>query len=130
MVTLQDVAPDGKVIDITAGALLGSARAIDPAKSWPGAAGTYQLPYHPHTKAAEQPIQPGKVTTYDVELRPAYTTVPAGHRLRVLIQTGDLPHLLPPPMKLPDLLLGVYGIQTNKVSPSTLSLPIWPTEPV
>ncbi len=124
VVTLQDVAPDGKVIDITAGALLGSARAIDPAKSWPGVDGVYQLPYHPHTKAAEQAIKVGKVTTYDVELRSAYTTVPAGHQLRVLVQTGDLPHLLPPPMKLLDLLLGVYAIQTNKLHPSTLSLPI------
>ena len=127
VVTLQDVAPDGKVIDITAGALLGSARAIDPAKSWPGVDGVYQLPYHPHTKAAEQRIVPGQMTTYDVELRSAYTTIPAGHQLRVLIQTGDLPHLLPPPMKLTDMLLGLYAIQTNKVHPSTLSLPI-PTE--
>ena len=92
--------------------------------SWPGVGGVHQLPYHPHTKSAEQPIVPGQVTAYDDELRSAYTTVPASHRLRVLVQTGDLPHLLPPPMKLLDLLLGVYGIQTNKVSPSTLSLPI------
>ena len=67
---------------------------------------------------------PGQMTTYDVELRSAYTTIPAGHQLRVLIQTGDLPHLLPPPMKLTDMLLGLYAIQTNKVYPSTLSLPI------
>lgn len=124
VVTLQDVAPDGKVVDITAGALLGSARAVDAGKSWPGADGVYQLPYHPHTQAAEQAITPGQVTTYDVELRPAYTTVAEGHRLRLLVQTGDLPHLLPPPMKLLDLLLGVYRIQTNRVSPSTLSLPV------
>jgi putative CocE/NonD family hydrolase len=124
VVTLQDVAPDGTVTDITAGAQLGSARALDPTKSWPGVDGVYQLPYHPQTKATEQRITPGKVTTYDVELRPAYTTVPAGHRLRLLVQTGDLPHLLPPPMKLLDLLGGVYAIQTDSVSPSTLSLPI------
>lgn len=124
VVTLQDVAPDGRVTDITAGALLGSARALDESKSWPGADGVLQLPFHPHTRQAEQRITPGEVTRYDVELRPAYTTVPAGHRLRLLVQTGDLPHLLPPPMKLLQLLGGVYGIQTNRLTPSTLSLPV------
>ncbi|EFQ81916.1 hydrolase CocE/NonD family protein [Aeromicrobium marinum DSM 15272] len=121
--TLQSVAPDGTVTDLTAGALLGSARAIDPARSWPGAAGTYQLPYHPHTREAEQPIVPGRLTRFDVELRSAFTTVPAGHRLRLVLGTADT-HLLPPPLKLLDLLLGFYGVQTNRVTPSVLSLPV------
>lgn len=122
--TLQDVAPDGTVTDITAGALLGSARALDPRRTWPGADGVAQLPYHPHTRAAEQPIVPGRVTRFDVELRPAFTTVVPGHRLRLLVQTGDTPHLLPPPTKLGDLAVGTYGLRTDRVHRSTLSLPV------
>ncbi|WP_375000472.1 CocE/NonD family hydrolase [Aeromicrobium sp. CTD01-1L150] len=124
VVTLQDVDPDGKVTDVTAGALLGSDRAIDEDKSWPGADGTYQLPFHPHTKQAQERVRPGEVTRHDIELRPAYTTIRPGHRLRLLVQTSDIPHLLPPPTKLLDLLGGVYRIQTNAVAPSVLTLPV------
>lgn len=124
--TLQDVAPDGKVTDITAGALLGSARAIDASKSWRGAGNTYSLPYHPHTRETQQDVPTDKVTRFDVELRPAYTTVKKGHKLRLLVQTADTPHLLPPPTRLLQLLGGVYDIQTTSVTPSVLSLPVQP----
>ena len=122
--TLQDVAPDGSITDITAGSLLGSARKIAPAKSWRGANGSYQLPFHPHTRAAETPVPRGKVVTHDIELRPAYSTLKKGHRLRLVLQTGDTPHLLPPVAKALQLLGGIYRVQTNAVTPSFLSLPI------
>jgi hypothetical protein len=122
--TLQDVAPNGEVTDITAGALLGSARAIDGAKSWPSTGDAYALPYHPHTKAAEQKVPARKVTRYDIEIRPAFQTVEKGHSLRLLISSGDTPHLLPPPMKLPSLLGGVYALQRNAVAASFIDLPV------
>ncbi|MEH3032969.1 MAG: CocE/NonD family hydrolase [Aeromicrobium erythreum] len=122
--TLQDVAPDGTVTDVTAGALLGSSRSVDPSRSWPGAGGAYQLPFHQHTRATQSDVPVGPVTRFDVELRPAYTTVAKGHRLRLLLQTSDVPHLTPPPTRLGQLLGGVYGIQTNSVTPSVLSLPV------
>lgn len=52
------------------------------------------------------------------------TAAVAGHRLRVVVKTGDTPHLLPPPMKLPELLLGIYGIQRNATSPSWIDLQV------
>ncbi|MEJ7634195.1 CocE/NonD family hydrolase [Aeromicrobium sp.] len=123
-VTLQDVAPDGKISDLTAGGLLGSARAIDPDKSWPDGHGGYQLPYHPQTRVTAEKVRPGKVTQFDVEIRPAFSTIPKGHSLRVLIGSGDTLHLLPPPTKLLDLLLGVYRIQHNSTTPSWITLPV------
>lgn len=123
-VTLQDVAPDGRITDLTAGGLLGSARAIDADKSWSDGDGGYSLPYHPQTKAAAQPVRPGKVTRFDIEIRPAFSTIPKGHSLRVLIGSGDTLHLLPPPTKLLELVLGVYRIQHNATTPSWITLPV------
>ena len=122
--TLQDVAPDGEVTDITAGALLGSARAIDADKSWTSIGDAYALPYRPHTKAAEQKVPGRQVTRYDIEIRPAFQTVEKGHSLRLLISSGDTPHLLPPPMKLPSLLGGVYALQHNAAAASFIDLPV------
>lgn len=121
---LQDVAPDGKTTDLTGGAQLGSQRAIDASRSWPTADGGYMFPFHPLTKEAAQRVEPGAVTRYDVEIRPAFLTIPKGHRLRVVVRTGDTPHLLPPPMKLPELLAGIYGIQRNGTTPSWIDLQV------
>jgi putative CocE/NonD family hydrolase len=122
--TLQDVAPNGEVTDITGGALLGSARAIDAEKSWTSTGDAYALPYHPHTKATEQAVPAGKVTRYDIEIRPAFETVEKGHSLRLLIGSGDTPHLLPPPMKLLSLLGGVYALQHHAAALSFVDLPV------
>ena len=64
------------------------------------------------------------VTRYDIEIRPAFETVEKGHSLRLLIGTGDTPHLLPPPMKLPALLGGVYQLQHNSAAASFIDLPV------
>lgn len=82
------------------------------------------LPYHPHTKAAEQRIPIGKVTRFDIEIRPAFQTAEQGHRLRLLLSTADTPHLLPPPMKLLSLTGGFYGIQRTAATPSWIDLPV------
>lgn len=121
---LQSVAPDGLVTDLTGGAQLGSLRAVDPQRSWPTPDGGWMLPYHPLTEASAQPVPVGAVTRYDIEIRPAFLTVPAGHRLRIMLRTGDAPHLLPPPMKLPELLLGIYGVQRNATNPSWIDLQV------
>lgn len=124
VVTLQSVAPDGRVSDISAGALLGSARAIDPERSWKVNGDGYALPFHPHTREAEQAVPVGEVVRYDVEIRPAFETVPAGHRLRLLVQTNDTPHLLPSPLRTLSALGGQYQLQTNAVHPSFLEVPV------
>lgn len=124
VVTVQDIAPDGRITDVTAGGQLGSARSLEPAKSWSDGKGGYVLPYHQQTRATAKAVLVGKVTRYDIEIRPAFSTIKKGHSLRVLIGTGDTPHLLPPPTKLLDLALGRYQIQHNAATPSWITLPV------
>ncbi|MDQ8044490.1 MAG: CocE/NonD family hydrolase [Patulibacter sp.] len=124
--TLQDVDPKGNVTDLTGGSLLGSHRAVDTSQSWLGAGGDPLLTWHPYTKAAKQPVVPGKLTRFDVPLRPIFTTLPAGHRLRVVITTSELPHVIAIPEDLKNLVGGVYAIQRNAAAASFLQLPLGP----
>src|SRR3954451_13091780 len=59
---LSDVARDGSESIIEAGALRASHRALARARSRPG------RPYHTHTRP--QPIEPGRIYSYDVEIWP------------------------------------------------------------
>ena len=123
---LWDVAPDGSKQLITGGGQLGSLRAVDPARSWPSSDGSWTYPHHPYTQASASPVPVNQVSRQDIEIRPSFVTVPAGHRLRLVLKTGDTPHLLPPPMKQLELLLGIYDIQSNATSPSYVDLSVSP----
>ena len=125
-VTLDDVAPDGSSVELTAGAQLGSLRALDVGRSWRGGPGGYLLPYHPTTRESQKAVVPGEVTRYDIEVRPLFATLAPGHRLRVTIGTGDFPHLLPPFTAYPHLVGGVYDIEHNAAALSWLDLPVIP----
>ncbi|HVU91976.1 MAG TPA: CocE/NonD family hydrolase, partial [Jatrophihabitans sp.] len=94
VVNVEDVAPDGPSKPLTQGALLGTQRALDAARSW-RVGGRLVLPYHPYTRAAARAVPVGAVTRYDVEVFPTYATIAAGHRVRVTVTTTDFPHLLP-----------------------------------
>jgi hypothetical protein len=54
-VELEDVAPGGTSTPLTEGALLGSLRQVDQARSWTAPGGGYLLPYHPYTHTSAQP---------------------------------------------------------------------------
>jgi len=123
VVNVEDVAPDGTSRPLTEGALLGSDRAVDAARSW-RVDGKTVLPYHPYTKAAQRPVVPGRVTRYDVEVFPTYSTIAAGHRIRVTISTTDFPHISPTPGELADLAGGVYQLQRTAGDPSSITLPL------
>ncbi|MFS3128992.1 CocE/NonD family hydrolase [Nocardioides sp. Bht2] len=116
---VYDVAPNGSQRLITGGAQLGSLRALDTQRSW-AAGNDWIVPYHPLTQASASPVPTGATTRYDIEIRSSFVTVPAGHRLRLKVKTGDTPHLLPPPMKLVELLGGAYTVQPG----STLNLTV------
>ncbi|MEO9108986.1 MAG: CocE/NonD family hydrolase, partial [Jatrophihabitantaceae bacterium] len=116
-VTVEDVAPNGTAVSLSSGAQLGSMRAIDPSRSWTAPNGGYLLPYHPLTQASALPVKPLVNTVYNIEIRPIFATLAPGHKLRIMIGTGDLPHLLPPPMKLLDLA-GLYLVQHNSLAMS------------
>lgn len=121
--TLVDVAPEGKAVALSSGAQLGSLRAVDESRSWKGNGDGYLLPYHPLTKASAKAVPLLKTTRYDIEIRPVFASIPAGHRLQLRIGTGDVPHLLPPPTSLLKLA-GLSTVQHNAAALSFLELPV------
>jgi predicted acyl esterase len=120
--TLEDVAPDGTSTPITTGALLGSLRALDASKSWLAADGKPLLPYHPYTLSSKQPVPVGTVTRFDIEIRPTFAQLGAGHRLRLTLTTSDLPTLVPTAPDGVNLTGGVYQVQRNAAAASFIEL--------
>jgi putative CocE/NonD family hydrolase len=116
--TLEDVAPDGTPTPITTGALLGSLRAVDASRSWTESDGRMILPYHPYTLASKQAVPAGAVTRFDVEIRPTFAQIAAGHRLRLTLTTSDLPALVPTAPDAANLVGGVYQVQRNQAAAS------------
>lgn len=108
-VSVEDVAPDGTSMQLTGGAQLASMRALDPSRSWTAPGGGYLRPYLRLTADAVEPVPTGVPVRYDIEVRPAFATVPAGHRIRLRIATHDFPHLIPL-ADLPGLFGGTYRL--------------------
>lgn len=127
---LSEVDPDGTATDLTQGALLGSKRPLDEQRTWRDAEGRPTMPWHPYTRAAREPVVPGEVTRYDIELRGTFATIPAGHRLRLTILTSQTPHLAPFARDLPNLLGGVYGVQRSVEAESFVNLPLAPADAI
>jgi len=124
--TLEDVDPGGASHPLTSGALLGSFRALDPARTWATPAGRPYQPWHPYTRESARAVTPGEVTRYDIEVPPTFATLPAGHRLRLTLTTSDFPHLVPTPGQLVNLVGGVYQVQRNPAAASFVTLPLAP----
>jgi putative CocE/NonD family hydrolase len=120
--TLEDVAPDGTATPITTGALLGSMRAVDSSRSWLAPGGQPLLPYHPYTLQAKQQVPLGTVTRFDIEIRPTFAQIAAGHRLRLTLTTSDLPTLLPTQPDSVNLTGGIYQVQRNSAAASYVEL--------
>jgi putative CocE/NonD family hydrolase len=118
---LEDVTPSGASYPLTEGALLGSFRAVDRGRSWT-VRGMTLLPYHAYTRASVQPVTPGAMTKYQIEIFPTLATIAAGDRLRLTIASTDTPHLTPLPGRLSALLGGVYTIAHSTANPSSLTL--------
>ena len=68
------------------------------------------LPYHPYTQASAQPVTPGAMTEYQIQVFPTLVTIASGDSLRLTLSTTDTPHLTPLPGQLPNLAGGVYTI--------------------
>ena len=126
-VALEDEAPDGTVKRLTGGWQVISHRALDTSKSR-YLDGVLIQPFHPFTKAAQKTLGTGEVAPVDVEIFPTRAKILPGHKLRIAVQTFDVPHLLP---TLPDLLgtLTVVKIHNSATYPSTLNFPSVGTPP-
>lgn len=79
------------------------------------------LPYHPYTQASAQPVSPGTMTEYQIQIFPTLVTIASGDSLRLTLSTADAPHLTPLPPQLPNLLGGVYTIGRSADAPSSLT---------
>ena len=126
VVQISDVAPNGTATPLSSGLLEGNQRALDRSNTWYAPDGLPMLPYHPYTKAAQQPVTPGQVTRYDIEVFPTVDTLQPGHSLRVTIATSDFPHAFPNSVQAPNLVGGVYGLQHSAAYPSSVELPMMP----
>lgn len=126
IVTLYDVAPGGSATQISSGALLGSFRQLDAERTWNGPDGRPIRPWHAYTQDSVQPVVPGEVTRFDIEVFPMFARLAAGHQLRVTITTSDVPQLLPIPAQMINLLGGVYRVQRNAGAASSIQLPLAP----
>ncbi len=81
IVTLKDEAEDGSAKVVTKGWLRGSHRKLDPAKSKP------HKPYHTHDE--HQPVPPGEVVEYAIDLRETSQVFMPGHRLVIELRGQD-----------------------------------------
>jgi uncharacterized protein len=101
IVILKDVGPDVSVVtarpgerivpanlperELTRGWLKASYRALDPARSKPGA------PFHKLTRSSIKPVQPGEILEYQIQIVATANQFKAGHRLCLEITSMDVP---------------------------------------
>lgn len=127
IVALRDVAPDGDEIELTRGWLKASHREVDEGKSYPW------RPWHPHTHP--QPVVPGEVCEYAIEIISTSNLFKTGHRIKLEIMSldysGSTPikpgvysRLFPPHMCSAKTVL--HKIYRDSSHPSYLLLPIIP----
>jgi uncharacterized protein len=123
---LSEVEPSGASNQITAGFLLASQRAVDPALSTYGPNQLMIRPWHPFTRESQQAVTPNEATEYNVEIYPTSSIIKAGDRLRLTIGTANTFTTLTP---LPDLgqeLGGTMTLLHDSQHPANLLLPYAP----
>ncbi len=123
---LSEVEPSGKSNQLTAGYLLASQRAVDPALSTYGPNHLMIRPWHPFTKESQKAVTPHEPTEYKIEIYPTSVVVKAGNRLRLTIGTSNTFTTLTP---LPDLgneLGGTITLLHDSKHESNLLLPLAP----
>lgn len=122
-VNLFDVAPDGRAVSLSRGMLRASLREVDEARSKPG------QPWHPFTRM--QPLEPGRVTEFQIELRPLFHTFKRGHRLQLTIASEDIQ--FNNPLRQIDVQLLPWPVENavhrSARHPSHLLLPVHDDDP-
>ena len=118
---LEDVAPDGTSTPLSNGWQLLSLRKLDRSKSL-FRNGLLVQPWHPDTRASVLPVEAGSVYRLDVEIFPTAARIPAGHVLRLAIQTNDEPHATPSTPTAINEMGGILTIHSSKRYPSALIL--------
>jgi putative CocE/NonD family hydrolase len=89
LVYLEDVAPNGDVLNVTDGCLRASARSLAAAPYW------FAGPFHPFAQADPEPLVPGEVAELAFDLFPVSWLFRAGHRVRIAISGADTDSFVP-----------------------------------
>jgi len=120
---LEDVDPStGTATEITSGWDSLALRALDRARSMIVGQDVV-MPFHPDTKSSVQTLTANQVYDWWVEIRPAAVSVPAGHRLRLSLQTSDTVRFLPTAPRLAGTVGSVLSVYHDAAHPSMLVLP-------
>ena len=123
---LSDVDPvTGVATELTGGWDSLAFRALDEERS-AKVGDDYVIPYHPYTEASVQPAEAGKVYEWWVEIRPLAARIPAGHRLRLSVQTSDTVRFLPTAPRLQGAVGSVVKLHHDAEHPSAVVLPVAP----
>lgn len=136
--TLNDVAADGTVTEITHGSLLGSLSDLDSDRSWTNSEGVVMRPYPIFDKDRYQLA--GLNHRYDFQLQPKLYSVAPGHRIQLTLASQGSPQACaatagigPPPLgcfytapQLATLPGGIYRLDRTAARPSALNLPLLP----
>ena len=120
-VSVSDVAPDGTVSRLTGGWQVVSQRALDRQRTR-YLDGRVLQPFHPFTRASKKPLAGGRGRAGRRRGVPDGGQIAKGHRLRIAIQSFDVPHLLPTVPDLPGTLTGLT-IHSSATYPSVLTIP-------
>ncbi len=127
LVSLRDVAPDGRISDIARGFLKASHRALDPGLSQPWE------PYHPHEACV--PVPPDEPVEYAIALSPTAYVLAPGHQVELVVNCMDHPrHPVAPPtvgqIHMPYHICShrttLHRIFHDEEHPSHLLLPVIP----
>lgn len=124
VVTVNDVAPDGRSQVLSSGQLMASLREIDESQSSRSANGDYVDP-HPYVSIEHhRPTVPGEVTTLELPIPAVEAVLQPGHRLRVDVYAGNFPKGLPILPMLIDTELKPQHVQLDPQRPSFVNIPI------
>jgi putative CocE/NonD family hydrolase len=122
---LSDVDPQGQSTQLTAGFLLASQRAVDPKLST-YAHGVMIRPWHPFTRASQQPVTPNDPALYKIEIYPTSNVFKTGHRIRLTIGTANTPSTATPAPALQNQAGGQLRILRGPAYDSSVQLPVIP----
>jgi putative CocE/NonD family hydrolase len=123
---LSDVEASGASNQITAGFLMASQRAVDPKLSTYNSEHLMIRPWHPYTKASQQPVTANQPTEYKIEIYPTSAIVKAGDRLRLTIGTANTFSDAPPLPTLGSELGGTITLLHGGRYDSNVLLPVTP----
>jgi len=114
-VYLEDVAPDGKVTQVTDARLKASLRKVSKPKYE-----NYSLPYHRSHREDAQPLKPSEPAQLIFAFLPASHIFKAGHRIWISVAGSDYRERDRTPIS-PAPVVTIYNTPSN---PSYISLPV------